>query len=109
VERVAEVSPRFKAKMAGFFWLNVLTGSSALFIVGRRLVVYGDASHPHGGGVPYRCDVFFYSLFKPVNRESLYAGGLLQALRDAPLAFLAHFISYPPTSAPWDFSDSTAS
>ena len=52
---------------------------------------------------------FFYSLFKPVNRESLYAGGLLQALRDAPLAFLAHFISYPPTSAPWDFSDSTAS
>ena len=41
--RIAETSPRFKARTAGFFWLmTFLTGGFAMF-VGGRFVVPGDA------------------------------------------------------------------
>ena len=43
-ERIAEASPRFKAKIAGVFYLlTILTGVFALFLRGR-LVVSGDAA-----------------------------------------------------------------
>jgi hypothetical protein len=43
-ERTAEVSPLFKARAAGFFWLmTFLTGAFAMFI-GGRFVVAGDAA-----------------------------------------------------------------
>ena len=43
-ERIAEASPHFKARIAGFFWLmTILTGMFA-FLIGGRLVVPGDAA-----------------------------------------------------------------
>jgi hypothetical protein len=42
--RIAEESPLFKARAAGFFWLmTILTGMFA-FLIGGRLVVPGDAA-----------------------------------------------------------------
>jgi len=47
-ERIAEASPRFRAKIAGIFWLmTILTGAFALF-VGGRFVVSGEAAVPAG-------------------------------------------------------------
>ena len=44
MERIAETSPRAKARTAGFFWLmTFLTGGFAMF-VGGRFVVSGDAA-----------------------------------------------------------------
>src|ERR1700716_2417849 len=46
MERIAEPSPRFKARTAGFFWLmTFLTGGFAMF-VGGRFIVSGDAAAP---------------------------------------------------------------
>ena len=46
MERIAEASPRLKAKIAGVFYLlNFLAGAFALVFVGRRLAVYGDAAN----------------------------------------------------------------
>jgi hypothetical protein len=45
-DRIAEASPRFKAKMAGVsYLLKILTGAFAGVLVGRGLVVYGDAAN----------------------------------------------------------------
>src|SRR5437870_892057 len=44
MERIAESSPRFKARTAGFFWLmTFVTGGFAMF-VGGRFIVSGDAA-----------------------------------------------------------------
>ncbi len=43
--RIAEASPRFKARMAGVFYvLAALTSASGEFLVPGRLVVHGDAA-----------------------------------------------------------------
>lgn len=88
MERIAEASPRFKAKIAGVFYL--LTGLTAfdLFFVLGRLVVYGDAAATAtnilaheplfrlgfaaeliGVSCYIAVTALFYSLFKPVNRS----------------------------------------
>ena len=44
MERITETSPRFKARIAGVFYLlTFLTGGIAVF-AGGRLVVSGDAA-----------------------------------------------------------------
>src|SRR5437762_12667661 len=44
MERIAESSPRFKARTAGFFWfMTFVTGGFAMFI-GGRFIVPGDAA-----------------------------------------------------------------
>jgi len=88
MERIAETSPRFKAKMAGVFYLlTILTGGFALF-VGGRLVVSGDAAATAANilareplfRLGFAADLImaacyiavtalFYELFKPVNRS----------------------------------------
>ncbi len=88
MERIAEASPRFKARIAGVFYLlNILTGGFALF-VGGRLVVYGDAAatatnilaHEPLFRLAFAADLIaaacyiavtllFYDMFKPVNRS----------------------------------------
>jgi hypothetical protein len=70
MERIAEVSPRFKAKIAGVFYLlNILTGALALVFVRRRLLVYGDAAILIAAACYIGVTLLFYSLFKPVNRS----------------------------------------
>lgn len=43
-ERIAEASPRVKARAAGVFWLMTILTSTFAAIVGGRLVVSGDAA-----------------------------------------------------------------
>jgi hypothetical protein len=88
MERIAETSPRFKARIAGVFYLlTILTGGFALFVSGR-LVVSGDAAatatnilaHEPLFRLGFASDLIatacyiavtalFYNLFKPVNRS----------------------------------------
>jgi hypothetical protein len=61
-------SPRFKARIAGVFYLlNIVTGAFALVFVGRRLVVHDTVSL-----IATSCYIvvtlLFYDMFKPVNR-----------------------------------------
>jgi hypothetical protein len=87
-ERIAEVSPRFRARIAGVFYLLVfLLGGFALFASGR-LVVSGDAAATATNILAHEplfrlgwafnlittaCYIavtaLFYDLFKPVNRS----------------------------------------
>jgi Domain of unknown function (DUF4386) len=69
-ERIAEASPRFKARIAGVFYLfKVLTEALALVFVGRRLVVCGHAAILIAAACYIAVTLLFYSLFKPVNRS----------------------------------------
>jgi uncharacterized protein DUF4386 len=88
MERIAEASPRLKARIAGVFYLlEMLTGGFALFVL-RRLGVSGDAAatatnilaHQSLFQLGFAADLIqfacyvvvtglFYDLFKPVNRS----------------------------------------
>ena len=95
-EWTAEASLRFKARIAGVFYLlNFLTGGVAVF-VSERLVVSGDAAATatnilaheplfRSGFAAYLLVVasyvavtaLFYDLFKPVNRSANTIGGVM--------------------------------
>ena len=65
-ERIAEASPRFKARMAGVFYvLTILTGVFALFVRGRLGVTAGLIA----GACYIAVTLLFYYIFKPVNRR----------------------------------------
>ena len=66
IERIAEASPGFKARMAGVFYLlTFLTGGAALFVRLRSGLVTGLIA-----GVCYiAVTLLFYYIFKPVNRR----------------------------------------
>src|SRR5258705_13262499 len=61
-----EVSPRFKARLAGVFYLLVfLTGGLALFVRGRL----GSPAGLIAGACYIAVTLLFYGLFKPANRN----------------------------------------
>jgi len=61
-----EVSPRFKARLAGVFYLLVfLTGGLALFVRGGL----GSAAGLLAGACYIAVTLLFYGIFKPVNRN----------------------------------------
>jgi hypothetical protein len=65
-ERNAEMSPLFKARIAGVFYLLVfLTGGLALFVRGRL----GSAAGLIAGACYIAVTLLFYGIFKPVNRN----------------------------------------
>src|SRR5258708_15691593 len=89
IERIAEASPRFKARIAGGFYLLIFVAAPfAEFFVRGRLVVYGDAAATATNILAHQslfqlgfvaelvtivCDtivaLIFYDLFKPVGRS----------------------------------------
>ena len=70
MERIAEASPRFKARITGaVYLLYFLTAVSAEVFVGRgRLVVY-DAVNLIAYAFYIAVTLLFYYMFKPVNRS----------------------------------------
>jgi hypothetical protein len=116
---IAESSPLFKARMAGFFWLMTIITGMFGFVAGGRFVVPGDAAATAANIVSHESvyrlafianliatacylavTLFVYQLLKPVNRTvaafvvlfSLMgcAAGLVTSLLFlAPLDFLS--------------------
>ena len=80
MKRIAEVSPRFKARMAGVLFLFlVLTSTFTEFFARGRL---SFAAHIAAGVIEVSCMIavtlLFYDISKPVNR-GLFARGVRQS------------------------------
>jgi hypothetical protein len=66
MERIAEMSPRSLARIAGVFYLvTFLTGGAALFARGKSGLVAGLIA----GACYIAVTLLFYYIFKPVNRS----------------------------------------
>ena len=88
MERIAEASPRFKARIAGGLWLMVIVAGMSAFVIRSPLIVRGDAATTATNimaseslvrlgfaadliaGVCYMgVTVLLYALLKPVSRS----------------------------------------
>src|SRR5713101_8289703 len=66
MERIAEASPRLKARIAGVFYLlTFLTGGVALFVRGRL----GLVANLIATACYIAVTLLFYDMFKPVNKS----------------------------------------
>jgi len=97
MKRIAEASPRLKARMAGvLFLVLVLTSAFTEFFARGRL---GFAAHLAAGIIEVSCMIavtlLFYGIFKPVNRHlSLLAASFnLVAVTLELLQFLPHGVN----------------
>jgi hypothetical protein len=64
MDRFGELSPRFKARIAGgFYLLTFVTGALALTVVNGRLIANLIATASY-----FAVTLLFYDIFKPVNR-----------------------------------------
>ena len=97
MKRIAEVSPRFKARMAGvLFLLLVLTSTFTEFFARGRL---SFAAHIVAGVIEVSCMIavtlLFYNIFKPVDRRlsSLAASFNFLAVIILLLQFLPHSVN----------------
>jgi hypothetical protein len=67
MKRIGEASPRFKARIAGVFYLlAILTGIFAEYIVGGR---WGFVAELIAGLFYIAATLLLYGIFKPVNRS----------------------------------------
>jgi hypothetical protein len=103
MERIAETSPRFKARIAGV--LSVLSLLAAVFgeFIVRRLEFAGDLIALSG---MVAVTLLLYDIFKPVNRGlSLLAASF--NLVDSPLGLFEGILGAWTSS--WYLADSLAS
>ena len=92
----AEASPRFKARMAGVFYLITFVGGSIALAFGRRLGVYFNAANVVTTVSYIAVTLLFYDLFKPVNKGlSLLAALFSLAGLVIGTLSLFHLISSP--------------
>jgi hypothetical protein len=97
INRIAEASPRFKARMAGVLFLFlVLTSTFTEFFARNRL---NFAAHVAAGVIEVSCMIavtlLFYDIFKPVDRRlSLLAASFnVVAVTLELLQFLPHGVN----------------
>jgi len=70
MERIREGSPRFKARISGVVYLlYFLAAILAQFLIGRKLVAYGNATNLIATACYVILTLLFYAMFKPVNRS----------------------------------------
>jgi hypothetical protein len=92
MERIAEASPRLKAKIAGVFYLlNILTGALALFVTGRL----SFAANLIAAACYIVVTLLFYDIFKPVNRSLSWLAALF-SLVGCAIGALSPFHLAPP-------------
>jgi len=93
---IAEAQPRFKARMAGVFYLITFVGGSIALAFGRRLGVYFNAANVVTTVSYIAVTLLFYDLFKPVNKGlSLLAALFSLAGLVIGTLSLFHLISSP--------------
>ena len=94
---IAEASPRFKARMAGVFYLLTFVGGVFASVFGRRPGVgYFYAANLLATAAYIAVTLLFYDLFKPVNRSiSLLAAFFSLAGLVIGTLNLFHLISSP--------------
>lgn len=94
---IAEASPRFKARTAGFFWLmTIVTGAVALFVAGRRS---GVAANLVSTACYVAATLLVYGLLKPVNRGlSLLAAFFSLVGCAVGVLVMSGFFHLPPNS-----------
>jgi hypothetical protein len=93
MERIAEASPRFKARVAGVFYLlTFLTGGAALFVRGRL----GLAAGLIAGACYIAVTLLFYYMFKRVNRSLSLLAAIFSLVGCAigPLSLFVHAASH---------------
>ena len=97
MERIREVSPRFKARITGVVYLlYFLTAVLAHFLVGRKLVAYGNATNLIATGCYVILTLLFYAMFKPVNRSLTLIAALFSLAGCVVMAVgLFHLASLP--------------
>jgi len=68
--RVAEASPRLKARITGVVYLlYFLTAILAQLLVGRKLIAYGKATNLIATGCYVVLTLLLYGMFRPVNKS----------------------------------------
>jgi hypothetical protein len=95
-DTIAKASPRFKARIAGVFYLLTMgTGAFAAFVSGR-LIVYRDGASLAASACYVVVTLLFYGLFRPVDRSLSLIAALFSLVGCAMGALgIFHLVPYP--------------
>ncbi|HEV2034987.1 MAG TPA: hypothetical protein VGU71_12450 [Candidatus Dormibacteraeota bacterium] len=101
-QRIPEVSPRIKARIAGAFYLvNILTGALAAFLVGP-LAAYGETALLIAASSYVVVTLLLYAMFKPVNSSLALLAAFFSiiGIASGKLAFFGFFCLLVDIPAP---------
>ena len=107
MERIAEASPRPRARITGVVYLlYFLTAVSAEVFVGRSRLVLYDAVNLIAYAFYIAVTALFYDLFKPVNRSLSLLAAFFSLVGCAISAFASLFQLAPSSS--WEAASTWA-